>query len=225
MAVSAGNFLLNGLYISGSGDEICFSYTPYERDQVHNANLLGAAYLARLYSITGKKNFLEPASAAVRFSVRRQQADGSWPYGENKIQQWTDNFHTGYNLLALKKFSEYTGTTEYRENISKGFSFYLNNFFTDTGLAQILSQQPVSDRHPLHFAKHHHPCRVQGPGRGQYRPGTEHFRLGPQRDEKRRGIFLFSDPAPLQKQDTIREVVASVDAVFIECIGRVTWID
>jgi len=134
MAVSAGNFLLNGLYITGSGDEICFSYTTYERDQVHNANLLGAAYLARLYSITGKKTFLEPASAAVRFSVRRQQADGSWPYGENKIQQWTDNFHTGYNLLALKRFSEYAGTTEYRENISKGFSFYLNNFFTDTGL-------------------------------------------------------------------------------------------
>jgi hypothetical protein len=134
MAVSAGNFLLNGLYISGSGDEICFSYTPYERDYVHNANLLGAAYLARLYSITGKKNFLEPASAAVRFTVRRQQADGSWPYGENKIQQWTDNFHTGYNLLALKRFSEYTGTTEYNENIRKGFSFYLNNFFTEEGL-------------------------------------------------------------------------------------------
>jgi hypothetical protein len=134
MAVSAGNFLLNGLYISGSGDEICFSYTPYERDYVHNANLLGAAYLGRLYSITGKRNFLEPASAAVRFTVRRQQADGSWPYGENKIQQWTDNFHTGYNLLALKRFSEYTGSTEYNENIRKGFSFYLNNFFTEEGL-------------------------------------------------------------------------------------------
>ncbi len=134
MAVSAGNFLLNGLHISGSGDEICFSYTPYERDQVHNANLLGAAYLARLYSLTGKNDFLGPATSAVRFSIRRQQADGSWPYGENKIQQWTDNFHTGYNLLALKRFSEYTGTGEYTENIRKGFNFYIENFFTDSGL-------------------------------------------------------------------------------------------
>lgn len=134
MALSAGNFLLNGLNISGSGDEICFSYTPYERDQVHNANLLGAAYLARLYSVAGKNDFLDPARAAVRFSVRRQRADGSWAYGENKIQQWTDNFHTGYNLLALKRFSEYTRTTEYDGNIRNGFNFYLNNFFTEEGL-------------------------------------------------------------------------------------------
>lgn len=134
MAISAGNFLLSGLHISGSGDETCFSYTPYKQDQVHNANLLGAAYLARLYSITGKKEFLEPAGSAVRFSIRRQQPDGSWPYGEDKIQQWTDNFHTGYNLLALKRFSVYTGINDYEENIRSGFKFYLRNFFTDAGL-------------------------------------------------------------------------------------------
>ena len=50
MAISAGNFLLKGLNITKNNGEICFSYTPHDWGQVHNANLLGAAFLARLYS-------------------------------------------------------------------------------------------------------------------------------------------------------------------------------
>lgn len=134
IALSAGEFLLKELFISVGDDEICYLYTPYAKEQVHNANLLGAAYLARLYSITGESTFLEHASAAVRFSVRRQLPDGSWPYGEDRTQQWTDNFHTGYNLVALKRFSGFSGTDEYRENIGKGLAFYLDNFFTDSGM-------------------------------------------------------------------------------------------
>ena len=119
MAISAGNFLLKGLNITKNNDEICFSYTPHDWGQVHNANLLGAAFLSRLYSITHEKKFIEPAFSAVRYSIRRQNEDGSWPYGEDKTQRWIDNFHTGYNLVALKKFSEYTGNTDFAENIQK----------------------------------------------------------------------------------------------------------
>ncbi len=119
MAISAGNFLLEGLNITRTDDEICFSYTPLDHGQVHNANLLGAAFLSRLYSLTQEKKYLEPAQSAVRYSIRRQNEDGSWPYGEDKTQRWIDNFHTGYNLVALKRFSEYTGNTDYAENIQK----------------------------------------------------------------------------------------------------------
>lgn len=141
MAISAGDFLLNGLNITKNNDEICFSYTPHEWSQVHNANLLGAAFLSRLYSITQEKKFLEPAQSAVHFSIRRQHKDGSWPYGENKTQQWIDNFHTGYNLVALKKFAEYTGNTEVTENIKKGWQFYKDNFFTDYGVPKYYHNQ------------------------------------------------------------------------------------
>ena len=103
MAISAGQFLLQALNITTNKDGLCFSYTPFDHGQVHNANLLGAAYLARLYSITDKKELLDIALKAVRFSVSRQNEDGAWPYGENKRQQWVDNFHTGYNLVALKE--------------------------------------------------------------------------------------------------------------------------
>jgi len=141
MAISAGNFLLEGLNITRTNDEICFSYTPLDQGQVHNANLLGAAFLSRLYSLTREKKFLEPACSAVRFSLHRQHEDGSWPYGEDKTQQWIDNFHTGYNLVALKKFSEYTGNSDVMENIRRGLLFYRENFFTDDGIPKYYHNQ------------------------------------------------------------------------------------
>lgn len=134
MAVSAGNFILEGLNITQMDDELCFSYTPLDKGRVHNANLLGAAFLARLYSITKERKFLEPAEKAVRFSTRRQNEDGSWAYGEDKTQRWIDHFHTGYNLVALKRFSEHTGNRDVLESVRKGFLFYRANLFTEDGL-------------------------------------------------------------------------------------------
>ncbi|WP_435547563.1 hypothetical protein [Desulfobacterium sp. N47] len=141
MAVSSGNFILNGLNIYRNKDELCFSYTPFDTGQVHNANLLGAAFLSRLHSITHEEKYLESAKSAVRFSARRQREDGSWVYGEDKKQQWVDNFHTGYNLIALKRFSEYTKTTEYNKNIQEGFRFYKENLFTKDGLPKYFNNQ------------------------------------------------------------------------------------
>lgn len=141
MAVSAGNFLLEGLNITKTDDGICFSYTPFDKGRVHNANLLGAAYLSRLYSITKERKFLEPAQKAVRFSTRRQNQDGSWPYGEDRTQRWVDNFHTGYNLVALKKFSEYTGDRDVMGNVRKGLEYYRENFFTGEGVPKYYHNQ------------------------------------------------------------------------------------
>ena len=134
MAVSAGRFLLSGLNKTEDNSGLCFSYTQYDQGQVHNANLLGAAFLSRLYRITGEKAFYDIALQAVKYSIQRQHEDGSWPYGEHKTQKWIDNFHTGYNLIALQKFSHYTGNESFTVNIKQGFEFYLNNFFTTDGI-------------------------------------------------------------------------------------------
>jgi hypothetical protein len=131
MALSAGNFIIRGLNISKSSNGICFSYTPLDKSQVHNANLLGAAFLARLYSISRNYDFYDHALAAARFSADRQATDGSWPYGESEVQAWIDNFHTGYNLIALHRFSQYMANKEFEGNIVKGFNFYKNHFFAE----------------------------------------------------------------------------------------------
>lgn len=129
LAVSAGDFILSGLNITHDSSGICFSYTPFDKGQVHNANLLGAAFLARLYRLTGKKAYLDEAHKAVNYSVSRQKEDGSWAYGEARTQGWVDNFHTGYNLGALEKFSQYSRNFEFSDVIKTGYQFYRNNLF------------------------------------------------------------------------------------------------
>jgi hypothetical protein len=131
MARSAGNYLLNDLYWAEDDGTAGFSYPfPGLRAQVHNANLLGAALLCRLYKYSGEKSFLEPALKVARYSSSRQHEDGSWDYGELPAQRWVDNFHTGYNLCALQLIGKYAGTFEFEGHISRGFQFYLDNFFT-----------------------------------------------------------------------------------------------
>ena len=48
-------------------------------------------------------------------------------------QRWIDNFHTGYNLCALKSIGQYAGTSEFESNIQRGFEFYWNHFFREDG--------------------------------------------------------------------------------------------
>jgi hypothetical protein len=122
-AVSAAEFILKDLFSRESRGKACFRYTLVGRDEVHNANLLGAAYLCRAGRISDDKKYFEPALDAARFSVDKQHADGSWAYGEAPTQQWIDNFHTGFNLVALRRIQEYAGTKEFDPAIRKGFGF------------------------------------------------------------------------------------------------------
>lgn len=133
-AASAGEFLITGLNISEEDAGICFSYTPMDRGQVHNANLLGAAFLGRLSSFTDRTEFRELAQRAARFSLDKQRADGSWPYGEDRSQKWVDNFHTGYNLVALWRLADVLNDTRVNEAVERGFRFYIDHFFTANGV-------------------------------------------------------------------------------------------
>jgi hypothetical protein len=136
MARSAAEYLLNDLYwddASGAG----FSYPqPGLRTETHNANLLAAALFCRIAHHTGETKFLAPALKVARYSAARQNADGSWYYGEMASQRWIDNFHTGYNLSALRLIRRYATTDEFEENALRGFRFYRANFFREDGAAR-----------------------------------------------------------------------------------------
>jgi len=133
IAVSTADFILDKLFWREDPFVACFSYTPLERAQVHNANLLGAALLCRVSHLSGEARFLEPALDAARYSVSRQREDGSWAYGEAPSQNWIDNFHTGYNLVALRRIHDYTGKTEFDASIQRGFKFYKSHFIREDG--------------------------------------------------------------------------------------------
>jgi hypothetical protein len=121
---------------------LCFSYTETDDSQVHNANLLGAALLSRLYALTGEKAYRDVSLRAARFSAGRQNVDGSWPYGELPWQRWIDNFHTGYNLCALRSISGNLGTEEYDSRLRLGFEFYMGNFFREDGAPKYFHDRP-----------------------------------------------------------------------------------
>jgi hypothetical protein len=95
--------------------------------------MVGAAMLAKTYKHTGNKDFLNVSSEAVKYTCTRQLPDGSWWYGEEPTYHWIDNFHTGYNLDALKCYIESTGDKTYETNLKKGLEFFKNNFFEPTG--------------------------------------------------------------------------------------------
>ncbi|MEC4749587.1 hypothetical protein [Methylomicrobium sp. Wu6] len=132
MAISAGDYILAELYRHEDDGKVYFSYPfPTMRIPVHNANLLAAALLTRLSRYTKEKNFLGPAIEAARYSASMQHNDGSWDYGESPKYRWIDNFHTGYNLCALKTLSKCIQSTEFDKSTRQGFDFFCNHFFRD----------------------------------------------------------------------------------------------
>ena len=134
IATSAAKYILNELYWAEDNSAACFAYPlSSSRERVHNANFLGAALLCKVYKHSNEDKVLEPAMKVARYSAAKQSEDGSWDYGEASSQRWIDNFHTGYNLCALRAISEDAGTSEFEPHIRRGFEFYQKHFFEVDG--------------------------------------------------------------------------------------------
>jgi hypothetical protein len=131
IASCAADYIVQELY--WESDSISsFSYPfPSSRTPVHNANLLAAAFLSRVSRLTNQEKYLAPALSAALYSVRRQGVDGAWLYGESDKYSWIDNFHTGYNLCALRNIGTNLHTTQFDLPLRRGFEFYRNQFFRD----------------------------------------------------------------------------------------------
>lgn len=112
----------------------CLGYHNLDRDStIHNSNMVGAAVLARAAKHTGNQEYLEVARSAMTYSCSRQLPNGAWLYGEDPMNHWIDNFHTGYDLDALKCYIEYSGDREFDDQLRKGLDFYMANFFEENG--------------------------------------------------------------------------------------------
>src|SRR5438045_2938243 len=101
------NFILNDLNRSEeASDEVCFSYSPLDQTRVFNASLLAGEVLATVGALTGEVSLCDWAMRTARYVIRRQRADGSWAYGLDSHQAWSDNFHTAYILTSLSRISD-----------------------------------------------------------------------------------------------------------------------
>ena len=143
VAVLSCEFIINDLNKYYKNDSFCFSYTPVDNHTcIHNANMLGAALLARVNHYVNNEKYLDYSKRSMKFSINHQNEYGSWFYGVGWKQKWIDSFHTGYNLLALNDYINFTGERKYSENLKRGYEFYLNNFFNDEGLVKYYHKKP-----------------------------------------------------------------------------------
>ncbi len=129
MALSIADFILKDLNRTNDNDSLCLSYTPIDNTAVHNANLLGASLLIRLYDLTGDEALKDFALASLAYTMKHQKLDGSWYYAETDFQRWIDSFHTGFNLQSIKYFLDLGFADEYRKGFDLGVRFYAENFF------------------------------------------------------------------------------------------------
>jgi hypothetical protein len=111
----------------------CLSYLAIRQSSIHNANLLGAAMLARTAKHTGTAELFEVARAAMEYSCSRQLPDGAWYYGEEPRYRWIDNFHTGYNLDSVKCYIESSGDRKFRPHLDLGFRYFRTTFVGPSG--------------------------------------------------------------------------------------------
>ncbi|MCX7861888.1 MAG: delta-aminolevulinic acid dehydratase [Bacteroidales bacterium] len=133
-ALSSKNFILHNLNRTHQKDNLFFSYSPLDNSVVYNASLLGCRLLARIYSYTNEKELRNIAQKVVSSCINKQNNDGSWYYGEMKIQRWIDSFHTGYNLESIYEYMKYCNDYTFKTSFDKGLEFYKQNFITEEGI-------------------------------------------------------------------------------------------
>jgi hypothetical protein len=133
IAQGSCEFILKELVLFEDEKTLCFGYIPGEQARVHNASMLGAALLARVYSHTRNHEYYEKSKKAMAYSVAALNEDYSWPYGELAHHQFVDNFHTGYNLVALKEWMDYTGDNTWKEELRNAYKYFLDTFWLGDG--------------------------------------------------------------------------------------------
>ena len=119
----------------------CLSYVAFRQSSIHNANVVGGAFLARLGVLTNDSQSLAAAKDAMIYTCSRQRTDGSWYYAEEAKYHWVDNFHTGYNLSALKCYRDVTRDRAFDDCLDKGRRFFTAHFFEADGRPKYLHNE------------------------------------------------------------------------------------
>lgn len=139
------NFILQEMVMDKVNNTICLRYIPGEDAVIHNVNLLGAAFLSRLFAITSTRHYQHIAEKSIRYSVNAQREDGAWVYGQNGYHQWVDNFHTGYNLVSIYAYQQYCQDNQFESAIVKGIEYHRSYHFTEDYLPKYsdISLHPI----------------------------------------------------------------------------------
>lgn len=133
VAESSCEHIIRDLGAHTDGDTHCIHYFPTSHHQVHNANVLGASLLARIYAYNKREAYRVFALKAFEYTARNQMSDGAWHYGECDNLRWVDNFHTAYVLDSFKWYVDRVGDAQLQETLTKGYRYWKSTFFLSDG--------------------------------------------------------------------------------------------
>lgn len=126
-------------YAKDTEGDFCLSYTTEDDYKVHNASMMAASVMCRVYGHTNKQEYLEFAKRLINFTMKHQNLDGSWYYSNEEINpsKTIDNYHTGFVLESLSKipvsfFKDQE--QEIQRALNRGADFYVENLFTTEGI-------------------------------------------------------------------------------------------
>jgi hypothetical protein len=133
MARSACEFILKDLPVHETDQGICFSYTPVKKNIVHNASVLGASLLGRVYAHTREDRLLEQAERSFAFTLHHQHENGLWAYNaylESGAERFQTDWHQGFILDSLMWFIRAVNPADekYRRALLAGAEFYRTQF-------------------------------------------------------------------------------------------------
>ncbi|MBW2409407.1 MAG: hypothetical protein JRF72_06375 [Deltaproteobacteria bacterium] len=138
-------FIMTGINRSGykSDGSFCFSYTPIDNFQVHNANLFGAEFLIRIGTETGRDDWVKTGLSAASFSLSEIRADGTLNYWSNEQAQGLqqDTYNSGFEIRALDSIAGVTGDRKFREAANRYFATWLKDYFSKQGVPCFLRGQ------------------------------------------------------------------------------------
>ena len=129
-------FITTGLNQTLDGDTICFSYTPLDRLCVHNANLMGAAFLLDAAHELNSDQWRASALKAAEYTLCRQNDDGSLHYESQEYgngRTHRDIYHSGFEIRALYRIWKLTGDTRYYHAVQRFLEFYQSAYIRDDG--------------------------------------------------------------------------------------------
>lgn len=134
LCISASNFVINDLNrTNAENNTLCFSYSPFDKQVVFNANMKGVRLLAQAYYLSKNEALRTFAQRACEFVINQQKPNGAWIYSKSKSGAWVDNYHTGYILDCLDEYIKLTLDPSFQNNLDKGLTYYLSNFIEESG--------------------------------------------------------------------------------------------
>jgi len=143
LARSGVDYFLNELPQHQVSDtESYFNYHPNNPKFIPNLPAVVSGVFARFLRFEFDPIVMDAIIKNLNYVVRWQRADGSWLYDKNS--PYVDNFHTGFILEALLKFSHFTGDLRYKKSTQAGIDFWRSRLFARSGkpIHRILEGRP-----------------------------------------------------------------------------------